>query len=228
MKDTKPPAPKTPGTSRCSSKQSRAKKASGLRRSTHLWVLVYLLSILLVAVDVETHGGARAAGAAQPEDDAGAVGEDEPQALLGDTGGKNLSAQGVFHDSQPDLHHLSSLGSTEGSCVTLSPLPQGFMEIREQEPARHSIPSPVLSMETWSKHSRRPCPPGSWRRCHPRGRCTRSCRLSPPCTPCPRSRAASPRRSGRTSPPPNPSSSCWQHLHPPPRSRTCSQQHTQD
>lgn len=52
-----------------------------LRFNTYLWVLVDLLSILLIAVDVEPHSRSSAASAAQPEDDARAIGEDEPQAL---------------------------------------------------------------------------------------------------------------------------------------------------
>lgn len=52
-----------------------------LRFNTYLWVLVDLLSILLIAVDVEPHSRSSAAGATQPEDDARTIGEDEPQAL---------------------------------------------------------------------------------------------------------------------------------------------------
>lgn len=57
-----------------------------MQSSTHLGVLVYLLGVFLVAVDVEPHGGPSAASTAQPEDNAGAVGEDEPQALVGEKG----------------------------------------------------------------------------------------------------------------------------------------------
>lgn len=62
-----------------------------LRLSTHLRVFVDLLRVLLVAVDVEPHGGPRAAGTAESEDDAGAIREDEPQALVREEGRKEAS-----------------------------------------------------------------------------------------------------------------------------------------
>lgn len=52
-----------------------------LRFNTYLRVFVDLLRILLIAVNVEPHSRSSAAGATQPEDDARAIGEDEPQAL---------------------------------------------------------------------------------------------------------------------------------------------------
>lgn len=64
-----------------------------------------------------------------------------------------------------------------------------------------------------------PCPPGFWRRFHPRDRCTQSYRLSQPCRLCHQLITASPQRSGQTSQSPNPSSFYQLHLHPPPHSR---------
>lgn len=94
IKDTKALASKTPSTSTVlSAAVLRAKICvheegweAALPCSTHLGVLVYLLGVFLVAVDVEPHGRPSAARTAQPEDNAGAVGEDEPQALVGEKG----------------------------------------------------------------------------------------------------------------------------------------------
>lgn len=55
--------------------------SSGWLCCPDLWVLDNLLGVLLVTVDVEPDGGSGAACAAETENNSGAIGKDDPEAL---------------------------------------------------------------------------------------------------------------------------------------------------
>lgn len=54
---------------------------SGCLHCPHLWVLVNLLGVLLIAVDVEPDGGSGAACAAEAENDSRTIRKNDPEAL---------------------------------------------------------------------------------------------------------------------------------------------------
>lgn len=85
-----------------------------------LWVLVNLLGVLLVTVDVEPDGGSGAACAAETENNSGAIGKDDPEALREKHGRmKKKTNKTVTVKHGVEQNHDRSLISNDGQLLLL-------------------------------------------------------------------------------------------------------------